>query len=54
MENLDRRLSKTSFTISGKIADELESYKGIVAFKTFDDIEKLADLVEKSLSSSCL
>lgn len=49
LENLDKRLKKTTFAISGKIADEVEDYKGLKAFKTFDDIEKLADLVEEKV-----
>lgn len=49
LENLDKRLSGTTFAISGKIADQIEDYKGIKAFKTFEDIEKLADLVEEKV-----
>lgn len=47
--DLDLRIRTTSLAISGKIADQISEYKGLKAFRTFEDIEALADLVEEKV-----
>lgn len=48
-EEIDERLDGTVFAISGRIADTLESYKGIPVIHPMNDIEKLVDLIENKV-----
>lgn len=47
IEDLDKRFDDRVFLISGKIADEIESYKGLPAVSALGNIQKLADIVEQ-------
>ncbi len=49
IENTEKRMTEMTFAISGKIADEIEGFNGIKAFKTFSEIKDLADLVEEKV-----
>lgn len=46
IEDLDERYNKRVFMVSGKIADEIESYKGLKAISAFKDAESLVDEIE--------
>lgn len=49
IEDTKKRMTATTIAISGKVADQIEELDGIKCFKTFSDIEKLADLVEEKV-----
>jgi molybdopterin-guanine dinucleotide biosynthesis protein B len=46
---LDERIDDTVFAISGRIANDLIEYKGIPVISAVEDIERLADLVERKV-----
>lgn len=46
-KDLDKRLNDRVFLISGKIADGIDSYKGIEAISALDNIGKIADIVQE-------
>lgn len=47
-ENTDMLIGKTTFAISGKIADEVEELSGIKTFKTHEDVKELVNyIIEK-------
>lgn len=45
VENTELSISDTTFAVSGKIAEEVESVSGIKAFKTYGDTKELVDLI---------
>jgi len=47
IDDLDEKFDDRVFLISGKIADEIDNYKGVPAISAQKDIKKLADLVEE-------
>lgn len=47
MVDLDTKFNDRVFMISGKISDEIESYKGLPAISIFDDVEKIVDMIEE-------
>lgn len=49
-ESTEKRITNTTFAISGKVADEYKEVKGIRTFRTFEDIKTLADLIETKVS----
>lgn len=46
-EDLDPKMSESVVAISGLIAEERKTYKGLPVIHCFKEVEKLADLVEK-------
>ncbi len=48
-EDLDKRYDNRVFMVSGKIADTIDSYKGLPAVSAVSDIEKFTDIVEKKV-----
>lgn len=46
IEDLDERYDGRVFMVSGKIADQIHSYKGLPAISAFEDIEALVDRIE--------
>lgn len=48
-ESTEKRMTNTTIAISGKVADEYEEINGIKTFKIFEEVEKLADLVENKV-----
>jgi len=48
MEDLESKIDETVFLISGKIADKIDSYKGIPAISALDDISLIVDLIIKN------
>lgn len=49
LEDIRKVLGKTTFAISGKVADKFDQVDGIRTFRTFDDIEALVDLIEEKV-----
>lgn len=47
IEDLDERFDDRVFLVSGKIADQIDEYKGIPAISALQEVAKLADIVEK-------
>ena len=47
-KDIEDRLDGSTFLISGKIADEIDEYKGIRAMSAMDDVEKLVDFIEEN------
>ncbi len=45
MEDLESKIDETVFLISGKIADKIDSYKGIPAISALDDVSSIVDLI---------
>ena len=48
-EEIDERLDDMVFAISGKIADEIDEYKGIPVINCINETEKLVDLIEEKV-----
>ena len=46
-EGIEAKLDSTTFAISGKIAGEIEDYKGLPAIDGTRDIKRLVDLIEE-------
>ncbi|MDF2677194.1 MAG: mobB2 [Bacillota bacterium] len=46
-EGIESRFDETVFAISGRIAAEIQEYKGLPAINAMTDIEKLVDLIEE-------
>lgn len=44
-EDIKSRRGETTIAYSGKIAEEIDEFEGIKAYRTYDDIEELADLI---------
>ncbi|MDO5027728.1 MAG: molybdopterin-guanine dinucleotide biosynthesis protein MobB [Bacillota bacterium] len=49
LADLDLRIRNTSLAISGRVADQIKEYKGLKAYRTFEDVEALADLIEEKV-----
>lgn len=47
IKDLDERYDYRVFLVSGKIADQIDEYKGIPAISALQDTEKLADIIEE-------
>ncbi|WP_461204692.1 molybdopterin-guanine dinucleotide biosynthesis protein B [Clostridium sp. DL1XJH146] len=47
-KDIDDRFDYSTFLISGKIADEIDEYRGIKALSAMDDIKKLVDYIEEN------
>lgn len=45
IDDLESKIDETVFLISGKIADKIDSYKGIPAISALDDASLLVDLI---------
>ncbi|MFW6030397.1 MAG: molybdopterin-guanine dinucleotide biosynthesis protein B [Halanaerobiales bacterium] len=49
VDDIESKIDETVFLISGKIADNIDSYKGIPAISALDDVNLIVDIiVEKS------
>jgi molybdopterin-guanine dinucleotide biosynthesis protein B len=46
---VDERLDETVFAISGRLANDIEDYKGIPVISAVDNIEGLVDLIEQKV-----
>lgn len=46
---VDERLDDTVFAISGRIANDLKEYRGILVINPIEDTERLVDLVEQKV-----
>jgi molybdopterin-guanine dinucleotide biosynthesis protein B len=46
-DDLDNKVDDSIFLISGKIAENIDEYKGIRAISALDDIEKIVDIIEE-------
>lgn len=45
LEDLENKIDDTVFLVSGKIADELDSYQGIPAISALEDIDAIVDMI---------
>ncbi|OWZ83839.1 molybdopterin-guanine dinucleotide biosynthesis protein MobB [Natranaerobius trueperi] len=50
-QEIDAKLDETVFAISGRIANELDTYKGIPVINPVSDIERLVDIIEEKIFS---
>lgn len=48
-KGIEERFDETTFTISGRIADKINEYKGLPAVSGVVDIKKLVDLIEEKV-----
>src|SRR5690554_3127887 len=48
---IEERLNPSVFAIAGKIANEIDEYKGIPVINALIDVEKLVDLIEEKVYS---
>lgn len=46
-KDIDERLDDSTYLISGKIADEIDTYRGYSAISALKDIQKLVDYIEE-------
>ncbi len=49
IEELDERIDKSVFMISGKIADTIDTYANIEAMSAVSDVEKIVDAIVKKV-----
>lgn len=49
MEEIEERIDETVFAISGRMANEIDSYKGIPVINSIDNLEELVNLVEEKV-----
>lgn len=49
MEEIEERIDESVFAISGRMANEIDSYKGIPVINSIDNLEELVDLVEEKV-----
>lgn len=49
MGEIEERIDESVFVISGRIANEIDSYKGIPVINSIDNLEELVDLVEEKV-----
>ncbi|SCY52042.1 molybdopterin-guanine dinucleotide biosynthesis protein B [Alkaliphilus peptidifermentans] len=49
IEEIEERLDRTVFAISGRVSNEINEYKGIPIISSITDIEKLVDLIEEKV-----
>lgn len=46
LEDLDERYDGRAFMVSGKIADEIDEYKGLPAISALEDVQAITDRIE--------
>jgi len=49
IEDLDKRFDDRVFLISGKISDDISTYRGLEAISALEDIKSLVDIIEKKV-----
>lgn len=47
IEDIESKIHKTAFAISGRISGEISEYQGLPAINSMDSIEELVDLIEE-------
>lgn len=49
IEEIEERIDESVFAISGRISNEIDSYKGIPVINSLDNLDELVDLVEEKV-----
>ncbi|SHK23276.1 molybdopterin-guanine dinucleotide biosynthesis protein B [Paramaledivibacter caminithermalis] len=49
IEEIEERIDESVFAISGRISNEIDSYKGIPVINSMDNIDKLVDMIEEKV-----
>ncbi|MFI3174074.1 MAG: molybdopterin-guanine dinucleotide biosynthesis protein B [Bacillota bacterium] len=49
IEELDERYDPSAFLVSGRIADEIDEYKGLKAISALENISEIVDIIEEKV-----